>query len=105
MWLNTRSGSIEIGDKVMIGRNVQLITGTHDFNKTGRERIETVPTEGRDIIIHDGAWISWGVDVIGPCEIGENTVISAGSVVIDDCEANAIYAGNPAKKVSEIDIE
>jgi acetyltransferase-like isoleucine patch superfamily enzyme len=31
--------------------------------------------------------------------VGENTMVGAGAVVINDCEANAVYAGVPAKRI------
>ena len=36
-------------------------------------------------------------------QIGEGSVIAAGSVVVKDCEKNTLYAGNPAKKIRKID--
>ncbi len=35
--------------------------------------------------------------------IGENSIIGAGAVVIKNVESNSIVAGNPAKKIKEID--
>ena len=31
--------------------------------------------------------------------VGENTIVGSGAVVIHDCEANAVYAGVPAKRI------
>lgn len=103
--VNTRSGKVIIGDDVQTGYNNFLLTGTHDYRKKGSERGPAITDAGRDIIIRDGVWIGWNCTIVGPCEIGENAVIAAGSVVVDDCEAGAIYAGNPAEKVSSIDFK
>lgn len=35
--------------------------------------------------------------------IADNAIIAAGAVVTKNCEANAIYAGNPAKFVKYIE--
>lgn len=104
-WCNTRSGEIVIGNDVMLSNSTFLLTGSHDYQKKGADRFPAVPEEGRDIIIQDGVWVGWRTTIIGPCEIGPNAVIAAGSVVVNDCEGGAIYAGNPAKKVATIDFE
>jgi acetyltransferase-like isoleucine patch superfamily enzyme len=86
----------------MSGLNTFLLTGTHDYRKKGSERRPAITDAERDIIIQDGVWIGWNSTIVGPCEIGENAVIAAGSVVVNDCDAGAIYAGNHAEKVSTI---
>jgi acetyltransferase-like isoleucine patch superfamily enzyme len=40
---NTISGNIQIGEYVFFGLHVAVLTGTHDYNKFGRERQITVP--------------------------------------------------------------
>ena len=94
---NTHSGNITIEDNVFFGLYVSLITGTHDINKKGKERIESFPKTGRDIVIRSGVWLASNVTVLGPCEIGENSVVGANSLVIEDVPANCVYAGSPAK--------
>jgi acetyltransferase-like isoleucine patch superfamily enzyme len=37
------------------------------------------------------------VTVLGPCEIGENSVFAAGSLVLSDVKPNCVYAGSPEK--------
>lgn len=100
---NTMSGDIYLEEYVFFGHNVCLLTGTHDVTKIGRGRIDSCPPDGRDIIIRKGAWLASNVTVLGPCEIGENTVIAAGSLVIGDVPANCIYAGSPAKFIKKIE--
>ena len=102
---NTSSGDITVMDDVCFGHNVCLLTGAHDIHKKGRERISTYPKTGRDIIIHRGVWLASNVTVLGPCEIGENSVIAAGSLVLDDVKPNSLYAGNPAKFIKEIEFD
>lgn len=103
--VNTRSGDVTIGDNVITGIGSSLLTGMHEYKKRGAGRAPAVTDAGRDILIKDGVWIGWNVTIVGPCEIGSNAVIAAGSVVVDDCEPGAIYAGNPAEKISEIDFD
>lgn len=103
--VNTRSGKVTIGDNVITGYGSYFLTGMHDYHRTGAGRAPAVTDAERDIVIRDGVWIGWNSTIIGPCEIGPNAVIAAGSVVTGDCEGGAIYAGNPAEKVSNIDFD
>ena len=102
---NTSSGNITVMEDVCFGHNVCLLTGTHDIRKKGRKRITTYPKTGHDIIIHRGVWLASNVTVLGPCEIGENAVIAAGSLVLADVKPNSVYAGSPAKFVREIEFD
>lgn len=101
--VNTNSGEVHIHDYVFFGKNVSLITGTHDYNQINENRIKNFPSEGRDIIIEEGAWIASDSVVLGPCRIGKGAVVAAGSVVTKNVEEFVIVAGNPAKVVKKID--
>lgn len=51
-----------------------------------------------------GVWIGVGAVVSNgtadrPLSIGDNTLIGAGAVVIRDCQADAVYAGVPARRI------
>ena len=37
------------------------------------------------------------------CQIGDNSVIAAGSVVTKDVPENSVYGGNPAKFIKKIE--
>lgn len=99
---NVISGEIYIEEYVFFGHNVSILTGTHDWHVFGLERQEAVPSYGRNVFIKKGAWIASNATVIGPCVIGENAVVAAGSVVIKDVEPYSIVAGNPAKIIQYI---
>jgi acetyltransferase-like isoleucine patch superfamily enzyme len=99
---NVRSGRIVIEDDVFFGHRCLLLTGTHDYTLRGLARQDTVPAEGRDIVIHRGAWIASDVIVLGPCTIGAHAVIAAGSVVTGAVEAECIYGGALARKLRRI---
>ena len=55
------------------------------------------------VIIGDNVFIGRGTIITRNVTIGDNVIIGAGSVVTKDCESNGVYAGNPARKI--IDIE
>ena len=55
------------------------------------------------IEIHDNVYISMNATILPNVEIGKNSIISIGSVVMDDVPENSIVAGNPAKVVGRFD--
>ena len=99
---NTNGGKIIIGDRVFFGKGVSILTGTHDYNKFGADRISAYAVSDRDVVIKDGVWVASNATIIGPCIIGENAVIGAGSVVLGDVEPYTIVAGNPARVIRKI---
>ncbi|WP_036479504.1 acyltransferase [Myxosarcina sp. GI1] len=100
--VNTNSGEVYVNDYVFFGKNVCLITGTHDFTKFEDERRKTSPKEGRDIVIEKGVWIATNATIIGPCIIGKNAVVAAGSVVTKNVEPFTVVGGVPAKIIKRI---
>lgn len=104
--INTRSGTVTIEKDVFFGHRCELLTGSHDYRKKGRKRLDAVPDSGRDIHIKEGAWLGSGVTVLGPCVIGEHAVIAAGSLVtVPEIPAGTIWAGHPARQVKVIDFD
>jgi acetyltransferase-like isoleucine patch superfamily enzyme len=96
---NLSSGEITVGRHAFFGHNVSVLTGTHDIEVYGRERQVAIPRSGRDVVIHEGAWLASEVLVLGPCEIGAHAVVGAGSLVLGDVPPYAIMVGRPAKLV------
>lgn len=101
--LNTRSGNITIEADCFFGHRCMLLTGSHDYKEIGLNRLKKVPIEGNDIHIKEGVWLGSGVIVLGPCVIGENSVVAAGSLVTKDIPAGVIAYGSPAKPIKYID--
>jgi acetyltransferase-like isoleucine patch superfamily enzyme len=88
-------GGIEIGDDVMIGPGVNLITSGHPVDPASRfDGITAAP-----IRIENNVWIGAGATVLQGVTIGENSVIAAGAVVTHDVPPNTLAAGVPAKVI------
>jgi acetyltransferase-like isoleucine patch superfamily enzyme len=100
--INTSSGLVTLQNFAFCGHGVCLLTGTHDYHQTNTGRQAGIVQQGRDIVIHEGVWLGSNVTVLGPCVIGAHSVVAAGSVVVHDVEAYAIYAGVPARKIKSI---
>lgn len=91
-------GGIEIGDDVMIGPNVSIITSGHALAPAQRRSVSIA----RPIVIERNVWIAAGATIIGGVTIGENSVVAAGSVVTKDVPANMLMGGNPARVIRSI---
>jgi len=91
-------GGIDIGDDVMIGPNVSLITSSHPIAPS-RRRDGVIASP---IVIGKSVWIAANVTIIGGVTIGENAVVAAASVVTKDVPANTLVAGNPARVIRSI---
>lgn len=100
--VNTISGKVIIGDYCFFGHGVYLLTGSHDITKYNFDRQTTIAKDKRDIIIGKGVWIASNAIIVGPCEIGDHTVIGSNSYVTGILESYAFYAGIPAKKIKSI---
>ncbi len=85
---------ITVGDDVLIGPNVQLLTATHPV-APGPRRAKW--ESGRPITLGHNVWLGGGVLVLPGVSIGENTVVGAGAVVTRDLPADVIAVGNPAR--------
>ena len=97
-WLYPDQISIE--DNVAIGSNTMIFAhvniGTNVFLKS------KYPRTVSKVIIKSGAWINPGCIITAGVTIGENSIISVGSVVTNDVPDNCIVAGNPARIIKKI---
>jgi maltose O-acetyltransferase len=91
---------ITVGRYVQIATNVQLLTATHPLEAAPRrEGWESA----HPITIEDGVWLGGGVIVCPGVTIGEDTVVGAGSVVVEDLPPRVLAVGNPCRPIRELD--
>lgn len=87
--------------KVVLGNNVRcgantMITDT-DWHSEDSRAGENAP-----VIIDDNVWLGYGVKILKGVHIGRNSLIGAGSVVINDIPADVVAAGNPCKVIRKL---
>ena len=90
---------IEIGDDVQFGPNVQLLTPTHP---TEAELRRAKWEAASPITIENNVWVGGGAIVLPGVNVGENSIVGAGSVVTKDVPPNTLVVGNPARVVRRL---
>ena len=109
IWFNT----VIRGDvnKIRIGNNVNIQDGSviHATYKKSSTSVGNYVSVGHNAIIHgctidDFVLIGMGSIVMDNAKISSNTIIAAGSVILENTvvEPYSIYGGVPAKKIKEI---
>lgn len=93
----TAKSKIFIGANCMFGNNVVVVDHDHDINGNDRLIFST-----NAVIIEENCWIGANVTITKGVKIGANSVIAANSVVTRNVNANALYAGVPAKFIRSL---
>jgi acetyltransferase-like isoleucine patch superfamily enzyme len=91
--------------EIAIGDNCMLASGAYVTDSDWHDIYNRI-TIGRTepVKIEDNVWVGDGVIICKGVTVGQNSVIGAGSVVVDSVPSNCIAAGNPAKVVKQLDI-
>ena len=83
---------IYIGDGTRFSFQNMVISGSHDL--LNRDIVVAKP-----VFIGKNVWITSRCVILPGVTIGDNSVISAGSVVVNDIPPNCIAGGNPARVI------
>lgn len=100
--------SIRIGDKVNIQDGVVI----HCTYKKTKTIIGNNVSIGHNAIVHgctinDKVLVGMGAIIMDNAEIGSNSIIAAGAVILEGTkvEAGSIYGGVPARKIKNIPVD
>ena len=92
-------GPVFIGDHVMMGPDVMILTSNHRYDRLDIPMIDQGGTDHRPVTIEDDVWIGSRTIILPGVRVGSGAVIGAGSVVTKDVPPYGIVAGNPAKLI------
>jgi acetyltransferase-like isoleucine patch superfamily enzyme len=95
------ASNVTVGNNSMVAAGVYITDADwHDIYDRSKPIGRTVP-----VVLGDNVWVGDSSIVCKGVQIGDNSVIGAGSVVTGDIPANVIAAGNPAKVIRPLDPE
>lgn len=87
--------SVQIGGHVCLSQGCMLLTGNHNYKKTGFDLIVS------PITLEDGVWIGAKSLVCPGITCHSHSVLSAQSVATGNLEAYSVYGGNPALRLRQ----
>lgn len=90
-------GAILIGENVIFGSGVTIVTVEHPVNPNYRKFMYT-----NAVTVQDNCLIGTNVTICSGVTIGKNSVIGPGSVVTENIPDNCVAHGNPCKVIREI---
>ncbi|MGQ0715416.1 MAG: acyltransferase [Gemmatimonadaceae bacterium] len=89
---------IQVGDDAGLAEARIMDTDFHSLKKSAGPRYNTGGATG-PVTIGRNAWVALSAIVLKGVTIGDNSVVGAGAVVVNDVPANAVVFGNPARVV------
>jgi putative colanic acid biosynthesis acetyltransferase WcaF len=84
-----------IGKNCCISQNATLMTGNHNYKKTGFDLITQA------IVLENGVWISANATVCPGVLCKTHSVLTMGAIATKNLEAYSIYSGTPAVKIKD----
>ena len=109
--------NVSIGDKCVIHNNTMICAetliescvfigpGVSFTNNSPIGHLRDVPSTIRGAKLRFGCAIGGGATICPGIEIGQESIIAAGAVVTKDIPSRIIVAGNPAKKIKDVENE
>lgn len=91
-------GGITIGNDVLIGPRVNLVSAGHPLSPSERRN----GIVAKPIRIGNNVWIGAAATILPGVTIGDNAVIAAGAVVSRDIPPETVAAGVPARVMKHL---
>lgn len=93
------SNDTVIGDDVMMGPDVMMISASHNHESIDVPMREQGAPERKPIVIGDDVWIGARSIILRGVNVGDHSIIAAGSIVTRDVPSYAVVGGNPARVI------
>ncbi|MCM3363554.1 DapH/DapD/GlmU-related protein [Niallia sp. MER TA 168] len=93
------NGKIIIGNDVLFGPSVKLISSNHGTSRL--DLIRKNAWDDGDIVIEDDVWVGANSVILKGVTIGKGAVIAAGAIVNKDVAPYTIVGGVPAQKIKD----
>ena len=90
------AGELVIGDQVTVSPGAAILTH-FSVGFADHPLVKSYPKKVSKTVIGKGAFIGVHVTVLAGVKVGENSMVAAGAVVVDNVAENTMVAGVPAK--------
>ena len=87
----TCAKKIVIGDNCKFGNNIVIVDHDHNFRAKGKYSEDSPEFISSPIIIGNNVWVGAGAIILRGTNIGDNCVISAGSMVKGTIHCNTVF--------------
>lgn len=103
----TAARRVELGDWSYVAHHTYITDHNHAYADPSRPIAHQGLATPGYVVIGKSVWVGVGAALIGAhgLTIGDNAVIGANAVVIDDVPPATVVAGNPARPVKRFDFE
>lgn len=92
-------GPLEMGEDIMMGPEVQIMTGMHNTERTDIPMNQQGFVGLRKVTICDDVWIGTRAVIMPGVTVGKGSIIGACAVVTKNVPEYAVVAGVPAKVI------
>ena len=89
-------GPLEMGDNVMMGPDVVILTHSHKFDRTDIPMCQQGSVV-KNVTIGNDVWIGMRAVIMPGVKIGNGVIIGSGSIVTKDIPDYAVVGGVPAR--------
>lgn len=97
----TLTSDITIGNDVMMGPDVVIYTRNHQFSDTTRPMNTQGFSPVKPVTIGNDIWIGGRVIILPGVNVGDGSILAAGSVVTKNVAPYSIVGGNPARLIGQ----
>lgn len=102
VFFDLTGSSVVIEKDVAFSSGIRIYTHTHQFEKANWRKLSPIYSK-RDTVLKKFCFIGANVIILSTCKsIGICSVVGAGSVVTKDVPDYEIWAGNPARKIGDV---
>ena len=92
---NIIMGPVVMGDNVSTGPYVKILGPRHAFHGYNYD-------ENKKTIIGNNVWLSTDSIILFGVSIGDNAVVTPGSIVTKNVPENSVFSGNPARDITKM---
>ncbi|MFT4781743.1 MAG: acetyltransferase-like isoleucine patch superfamily enzyme [Pseudohongiellaceae bacterium] len=92
---------VKFGNYVLVARDLAILGGDHSYDQAGIPIIFSGSPKIQKTNIGDDVWIGMRVTIMSGVNVGNGSIIAAGSIITKDVPPYSIVAGVPAKIIKK----